>query len=111
MTRLSNRQYPMLRVFIEGGPQFYMSIEQAQRYDQRPFRSMLIRGWIAYRPGKGFHGTREGAAAWVEFHETEIARKNPTLPLTAYFDPTAYGLSKQDAKFTLHQGGKKRSAA
>ena len=92
MTRLSNRQHPMLEAFVELGSQRYMSIEEAQRYDQRPFRSMLIQEWIAYRPGRGFHVTREGIDAWNEFHRTEIWRKNPTLPLTAYFDPTAYGL-------------------
>ena len=69
-----------------------MSISQAQHYDQRPFRSMLVRQWIAYRAGKGFHITATGRKAYEEFHHTEIARKNPLLPLTAYFDPTQYGL-------------------
>lgn len=90
MTRLSNRQYPMLKTFATG---VYMSIPQAQAYDQRPFRSMLIQQWIAYRPGRGFHITPEGRRAFDEFHYTEIARKNPLLPLTAFFDPTAYGLA------------------
>ena len=27
-----------------------------------------------------------------EFQSTNILRKNPALPLTAYFDPIAYGL-------------------
>ena len=89
MTRLSSLQFPMLEMFTTG---VYMNIEQAQKYDQRPFRSMLIRGYIAYRPGRGFHITPEGKRARDEFHHTEIARKNPLLPLTAYFDPTAYGL-------------------
>ena len=101
MTRLSNRQYPMLKAFYDGGMDFFMSIDEAQRYDQRPFRSMLIRKWIVYRRGRGFHLTREGRAAWHEFLSTEIWRKNPSMPLTAYFDPTAYG---------IHQV-KKRSAA
>lgn len=94
MTRLSNRQYPMLRAFIDGGAGFYMRIEEAQTYDQRPFRSMLIQKWVAYTPGRGFHITREGRDAWNEFLTTDIARKNPSMPLTAYFDPTAYGLAK-----------------
>jgi hypothetical protein len=93
MTRLSNRQYPMLQSLFENGPDVYMSILEAQRFDQRPFRSMLMRRWAVYRPGKGFHITREGIAAMEEFMTTDIARKNPTLPLTSYFDPTAYGLS------------------
>jgi hypothetical protein len=92
MIRLSNRQHPMLRTFAEGGLHWYMPIEDAQKYDQRPFRSMLIQKWIAYRPGRGFHVTREGIEAWSEFQQTEILRKNPFGPLTAYFDPTAYGL-------------------
>jgi hypothetical protein len=66
---------------------------EAQRYDQRPFRSMLIQGWISYRPGRGFRITREGRQAWEEFERTEIWRKNPALPLTAYFDLLAYGLT------------------
>ena len=53
---------------------------------------MLIRGWIAYKPGRGFHITPTGRKAHEEFHHTEIARKDPTLPLTAMFDPAAYGV-------------------
>ena len=92
MTKLSNRQYPMLRTFAQSAKGFFMSIHDAQRYDQRPFRSMLIQQWIAYRPMKGFHITRKGRDAWREFQATEITRKNPTLPLTAYFDPIVYCL-------------------
>jgi hypothetical protein len=92
MTRLSNLQFPMLRTFVESGSGFYMRIDEAQRYDQRPFRSMLIREWIAYTPGRGFHITRKGRDAWDEFQQTEIWRKNPDSPLTAFFDPDAYGL-------------------
>ena len=95
MTRLSNRQYPMLQMFHELGAGAFMTVEEAQRYDQRPFRSMLIRQWISYRAGRGFQITREGEAAWSEFLSTDIARKNPTRPLTSYFDPTAYGLHRK----------------
>lgn len=91
MTRLSNRQYPMLEIFAEG--RSFLSIAQAQTFDQRPFRSMLIRDWVSYVPTKGFRITEKGKAAWDEFRHTEIARKNPLAPLTAYFDPTAYGLA------------------
>lgn len=90
MTRLSNLQYPMLETMATG---VYLSIAQAQHYDQRPFRSMLMREWIAYKPGRGFHITEAGRKAYNEFHHTSIERRNPTLPLTAYFDPTAYGLT------------------
>lgn len=97
MTRLSNRQFPMLALFAEKGSGFHMSIASAQKLDQRPFRSMLVRGYIEYRPGKGFHITDAGRAAWEEFGNTGIGRKNPNLPLTAYFDPTAYGLKASAA--------------
>jgi hypothetical protein len=90
----------MLRTFIEKAAgsflkkDEFMTIDEAQRFDQRPFRSMLIQEWISYKPGAGFHITRKGKAAWEEFRSTEIWRKNPELPLTAYFDPTAYKLRK-----------------
>lgn len=96
MTTLSNRQYPMLKTFIDD-PDHYMTIEEAQRYDQRPFRSMLIRKYIAFRPGKGFHITKEGREHWLEFERTEIWRKNEHAPLTSFFDVTAYGLPKPRA--------------
>ena len=92
MTRFSNRQYPMLKTFATASAEFHMSIHDAQTYDQHPFRSMLIHNWIVYRSGRGFHITREGRKTWMEFERTEIFRKNRTLPLTVYFDPTAYGL-------------------
>jgi hypothetical protein len=93
MTRLSNRQFPMLRQFAHADHDFTMTIEQAQRFDQRPFRSMLVQGWIAFRPGKnGFYLTQKGAAAWEEFRGTKILRKDPMAPLTSYFDMSSYGL-------------------
>ena len=94
---LSNRQYPMLEAFIDGGERFFMPVEDAQRYDQRPFRSMLVREWVSFRPGRGFYLTREGRAAWHDYHDTEIFRKNPKLPLTAYFDVTAYRMKVKKA--------------
>ena len=97
MTRLSNRQYPMLKVFVERGANG-MKIEAAQHFDQRPFRSMLIQGWVAYTPLRGFHVTEAGRRAFKEFHHTDIARKNPAMPLTAYFDPTQYGLGDSKKK-------------
>lgn len=79
-----------------------MKIETAQLYDQRPFRSMLIRKWIAYNPKRGFHITEEGLEAWREFRSTEIFRMHPNRPLTAYFDPTAYHL-RMPRKATVHE--------
>jgi hypothetical protein len=94
MTRLSNRQYPMLKTFIERGND-PMSIEEAGIWDQRPFRSMLIQQWIEYVPTRGFRVTKKGRAAWEEFRSTSILRRDPSMPLTAYFDPDAYGLRKK----------------
>jgi hypothetical protein len=110
MTRLSNRQYPMLLALVDNGTDHYMNIEEAQSFDQRPFRSMLIQGWAAYRPGRGFHVTKEGIKALHEFLETDITRKDPTMPLTAYFDPTAYGLELKNKKRHLHVIPKKGAA-
>lgn len=87
---LSNRQLPMLEALA--GTDF-MSIDEAQHFDQRPFRSMLIRKYAVYRPGKGFHLTAEGREARRNFYETDIVRKNPQSPLTRFFDPVAYGLA------------------
>ena len=92
MTRLSTLQYNMLKMFATENANFYMSITVAQQFDQRPFRSMLLQKWIAYRPAKGFHITREGRTAYAEFETHDVTRKNSSLPLTAYFDPTQYGL-------------------
>ena len=93
MTRLSNLQYPMLKALFDNGSDHYMTIEEAQRFDQRPFRSMLIRRWCVFRPGRGFHITKEGKLAVYEFEGTDITRKHPELPLTSYFDAAAYGLN------------------
>lgn len=87
---LSNRQYPMLKMFYDLNG--FMSYENAKHWDQRPFRSMLIREWIAYHPGKGFKITKKGTEEYIRFLNTDIARKNPSMPLTAYFDATTYGL-------------------
>ena len=110
MITLSNRQYPMVKAFLDSSDN-YMDIETAQRYDQRPFRSMLIRKWIAFRPGHGFYLTKEGKNAWLDYHGTEIWRKNPNLPLTAYFDVTAYGLRKAPPKKAVVHVLRRSSAA
>jgi len=98
----------MLETFAS---RIYMTVMQAQAYDQRPFRSMLIQKWIAYKPGRGFHITREGIAAQQDFHHRDIGRKNPDLPLTAYFDPTAYGLKVPPKKANVHVMAKRSRAA
>jgi len=110
MTRLSNRQFPMLSALYDNCADHYMSIEEAQQFDQRPFRSMLIRGWCAYRASRGFHITKEGKAAMHEFKTTDIMRKNPLGPLTKYFDPTAYGLAPSK-KASVHVMQQKHAGA
>ena len=92
---LSNRQYPMLRMFCELGIGKFMSIEDAQHWDQRPFRSVLIRGWVVYTAGRGFHVTKTGREAYRTFLNTDIARKNATLPLTAYFENVYGGATRR----------------
>jgi hypothetical protein len=91
---LSELQFPLLREFVDRGLDFHMPIDEAQAFDQRPFRSMLIRRWVVYSARqRGFHLTKEGRVAWQQFHDRSILRQDPTRPLTAYFDATAYGLS------------------
>ena len=95
MTRLSNRQYPMLATFATARSDYRMKESEAQMWDQRPFRSMLIQKWITYEPGTGFLITQKGRDAWREFQNTDISRKDPSMPLTAYFDATAYALKRR----------------
>ena len=88
---LSNRTYPMLRMFATEPADYVMSYETAQQFDQRPFRSMLYRQYITYVPQKnGFRITPVGRKAWTDFEMTEIVRKNIHGPLTAFFDPANY---------------------
>jgi hypothetical protein len=111
MIVLSNRQYPMVQAFIDAGPAYYMTIEEAQKYDQRPFRSMLVRQWVAFRPGHGFFLTKAGRDSWFDYHGTGIFRNEKTrlLPLTSYFDPTAYRM-KPSKKAMVHVMRKRQAA-
>lgn len=86
---LSNRQLPMLEA-LHGTD--FMTIDEAQAWDQRAFKSMLVREYASYKPGKGFHITQKGRDSRNNFYSTDILRKDRTRPLTSYFDPTAYGL-------------------
>lgn len=98
MTRLSNRQYPLLKAFAASSAGA-MSFDDAHRYDQRPFRSMLMRGWVTYdRRAHGFRITKAGREAWDEFLRTDISRKSFDRPLTKYFDAQAYGLHEVRAQ-------------
>lgn len=98
ITRLSTLQYNMLRMFASQPVAHHMSIATAQGLDQRPFRSMLLRRWVAYTPGRGFRITRAGTDAFRGFENHSIERKNPSLPLTSYFDPAVYGLPSREKR-------------
>jgi hypothetical protein len=95
----------MLAAFAEHRSTYFMTMEMAQTYDQRAFRSMLIRKYVSYKPGNGFYLTPKGRDAFDQFFSTDIARKNPELPLTAYFDPNAYQLNK------VHVTSRRKAAA
>lgn len=96
----SGRQLKMLQMFADNGIDGYISFIDAHGFDQRPFRSMLIRKWIAYRPSRGFHITKEGKAALYQLEQADITRNRNTItkPLTRYFDYVAYGLADQPRK-------------
>jgi len=100
---LSNRQLPMLEALAQVS---YMTYDEASFYDQRPFRSMWQRGYMAYKPGKGFYLTEKGKRARSDFYGTDIARKNPNHRLMALFDPAAYGLAprKPEVHVMRHKG-------
>jgi hypothetical protein len=93
-------QIAMLQALYDNGVEGGMSIEQAQSFKQTSFRSMLIRGYCAYRPNgvRGFHITKEGKHALEDFHTADIARANPSLPLTSYFDPATYTIGAPKKK-------------
>jgi len=100
MTTFSNRQYPMLQAFIDAPRGHHMTKEEAMAYDQRPFRSMLIRKYIDY-DAAGFFLTELGRRAWEDFRTTDISRKNSRMPLTAYFDERMY-LSRARRRAKVH---------
>jgi hypothetical protein len=85
--RISNRQYVLLREFAKVGN---MTMVQAQEWDQRAFRSFLVRGWLAWNQSKGFVLSPDGYAALEAFHRTDIRRADPTRPITRYFDSKLY---------------------
>ena len=92
----SGRQIALLQMLDQVGVNGHVSITEAQTLNQTTFRSALIRGYCIYRAtgaNRGFHVTKEGLEALHDFQTADVTRKNPTLPLTSYFDPTAYGLT------------------
>ena len=111
ITRLSTLQYNMLKLFVSQPVHYCMTIKGAQALDQRPFRSMLLRKWVTYRPGHGFHITRAGRDAFRNFEHHSIERKNPLLPLTSYFDAAAWGLRIVGGKKARNRRGPERAVA
>jgi hypothetical protein len=107
---ISERQRPLLDMFLKPGA--VISIKQAQGLDQRPFRSFLVRKYIKYSPAKrGFVATEEFHMAVSRFYDTSIKRKDPTRPLTAYFDPLTYGLNVEPPKPRLVKREVKREGS
>jgi hypothetical protein len=90
----SRRIYGVMEIFTHAGRGYHMPRDEAQTLDQRPFRALLVREWISFRPERGFHLTRAGWDAWKDLHSTSVIRKNPIAPLTAYFDEKDYGLHR-----------------
>lgn len=93
MKRISAGQFRLLSLFAEHGSGWMMRAKDAARYDQRPFRSVLRRGWVVQNH-RGFTLTSEGRKAWREFSiplqkNSKILRKYPKMPMTAAFDPAA----------------------
>ena len=69
----------MLKTFSES----QISLESISAFDQRPFRSMLIRKYVYYN-SSAFHISKEGKRALMSFQTQDISRKDPTKPLTTY---------------------------
>jgi hypothetical protein len=105
---LSNRLFPLVQYFVDQGRTYHMTIGTAQEFDQRPFRSALIRKYVAFRAGRGFYLTQSGYDAWEKFRHTDIHRSNALAPLTRYFDPVAHGIRPDERKLAVIR--KKRSA-
>ena len=100
---VSRLQLPILRLFCTRST--FFSVAEVSKLDQRAFGSLYHRGWIAHRPGRGFHATIMGRNAYQEYMEGEARlRKNDSLPLSHYFDPIVYRL-KRDTKKDLHIAG------
>ena len=91
MIQLTERTNGLLEVFAREGLDYHMAIEELQSYDLRPARALHMRGYIAFGR-KGAHITKEGLAAWDKWHNPSLTRKDPTMPLSHYFDSVAYGL-------------------
>jgi hypothetical protein len=109
---LSPRQYPLLKLFCKRGENVFMKIDEAATLDQRPFRSLLMRGWIKWEPNYGFTVTGDGRDAMHAFNHTSIERANAGAPLCAYFY-SSYGYESPAAKrepVPITRGRRRRAA-
>jgi hypothetical protein len=74
-----------------------MIVVQAQEWDQRAFRSFLVRGWVDFNTARGFYLTQEGLNAGENFRHANIHRADPSAPLTSYFDINSWGAKSKRA--------------
>ncbi len=86
-TQISNRQYNMIEVFAANGTRFIMDLESVGSYDQRTISSLAERREAILEKTAGDKGLRLSAYGWAvhsAFHETDIARKHPSLDLSQW---------------------------
>jgi hypothetical protein len=84
--QLSSLQYGMLKAWTARKGDYYMKRSQATLYDQRPFRSMLIRQYVEYDPKvDGFRLTPKGRSAMIDFETRDVLRHFESSKLTSYF--------------------------
>jgi|SRR5215467_8281723 len=87
-TNLSSLGYNMLKLFALRERAYRMPLDIAQKYDQRPFGSMLCRGYIKYDLKlHGFALTDKGYDAYREFETRGILRHIISTRMTHYFEP------------------------
>ena len=102
---VSKLQFPLLRDFCAMPPGMFMPVSEASKLDQRPFGSLYHREWVGYRAGKGFYATAKGRSAFDEYTAAEARHRNrPELPLSHYFDATAYGLAPMKGRVHVMAG-------
>lgn len=95
---LSDYQEKVLERFATARSNWYMPLSEAHTIKQGTFRSMLVQQWIAFHrelgEEGGFQVTEAGKERWLRRKEINVFRSEAQFsrPLTAYFDPKAYGL-------------------
>lgn len=97
----SGRQLALLEMLDHVGIDGHISVDEAMTLNQTTFRSAMIRGYCVYRASganRGFHVTKDGREALRLFRNADITRKDPTQPLTAYFDAASFGITPERKK-------------